>query len=243
MPFPYRAAVLAPIWDLVLPLRCIGCGKPGAALCAVCRPAATVGVSGRFSFPVVAAGPYAGALRTALLAFKERGRRDLGVPLAVLLAAAVGALLEQVPGVGRAGGRSVVLIPVPSARAAAARRGGSHLARLARPAAVRCGVRYAPDALRLVRTPADSAGLGLRQRAANVDHAMTARRPRAPASAIVLDDVVTTGATLREAARALRAAGWPVLGAAVLAATPRRGTEVDHPHWQVPGNRTSVGTT
>ena len=79
-------------------------------------------------------------------------------------------------------------------------------------------------ALRLGAGPVrDSAGLTTAARAANLDAAMRARPPRRDGrAAVVVDDIVTTGATLREAARALRAAGWTVVGAAVVAATPRR---------------------
>ena len=168
---------------------------------------------------VAAAGPYAGELRTALLAYKERGRRDLARPLRVLLGAA---LVEL-------GAPGAVVVPVPSSPAARRSRGGDHVARL-------IGRRRRVRALRLVRTVRDSAGLSTAERAANLDSAMRARPPRrAGRAAIVVDDIVTTGATLREAARALRAAGWTVIGAAVVAATPRRTPPGSPRAQQTPG--------
>jgi predicted amidophosphoribosyltransferase len=67
----------------------------------------------------------------------------------------------------------------------------------------------------------DSAGLDPTARGANLGGAMTARPP-AGCTAVLVDDIATTGTTLREATRALRAAGWRVVGAAVVAATLRR---------------------
>jgi predicted amidophosphoribosyltransferase len=113
-------------------------------------------------------------------------------------------------------------VPVPSARSVAAARGGDHVLRLARRAAPVCGVRVIPNALVLTRSVRDSAGLGSRERTANLAHAMAARPGPPGVAALVVDDIVTTGSTLREAHRALEAAGWPVVGAAVVAATPRR---------------------
>jgi predicted amidophosphoribosyltransferase len=115
-------------------------------------------------------------------------------------------------------GPDVALVPVPSAAAAARARGGDHVRRLARVAGRGCGLPASP-ALRLVRSVTDSAGLGAVARADNLRHAMAARPSADPRRALVVDDIVTTGATLREAVRALRAAGWEVSGAAVIAAT------------------------
>ena len=79
--------------------------------------------------------------------------------------------------------------------------------------------------LRATGTAADQRGLRSADRERNVRGSMRARTPRALEGRRVLlvDDVVTTGATLREAARALAAAGATVVGAATVASTPLKG--------------------
>jgi predicted amidophosphoribosyltransferase len=217
--------------ELVLPRSCVACRRPGAALCQQCRPVARPIGTDFDGLPVIAAASYDGALRAALLGYKERGRRDLRRPLADLLGVAVHVL-------GGPGGAT--LVPVPSTARARRARGGDHVVRLARPVARRLGLSVSTP-LRLQRATRDSAGLTEPQRAANLDHAMVAAPPARPVSVILIDDIVTTGATLREAARALRAASWPVQGAAVIAATPRRAA--GGRQWQVVTTRSSVGMT
>jgi predicted amidophosphoribosyltransferase len=156
-----------------------------------------------------------------LLSYKERGAIGLARILAVPLAAAVCA--------AAGGRRDVVVVPVPSSRSAIRSRGDDVtllLVRRAAAAARRHGVavRVVP-ALRHDRRVVDQAGLSARDRAANLSGAF-AVRPGAAArvgagQVVVADDVVTTGATLVEAARALRHSGVPVLAAATIAATQR----------------------
>ena len=204
-------SLAAAIADLLLPRCCVGCGRPGRSLCLHCGPRGVLrlDVAG---LPIVAAGAYAGALRAALIAYKERGQRDLAGPLGELLSGAV------------ALGPADLLVPVPCAARVARARGGDHVLRLARAAARRSAGRVMTP-LRLARPVQDSAGLGLRDRATNLRGAMAATDPPHPgAGAVLVDDIVTTGATLREAARALAASGWTVRGAAVVAATERRAT-------------------
>jgi predicted amidophosphoribosyltransferase len=205
----------SPLVDLVLPRRCVGCGSHLGALCPRCVPGlpALRAASGAW-----AATAYDGPVRSALLAYKERGRRDLARPLGDLLARSISAAIAS----GHHPPGAAVLVPVPSARSVAAARGGDHVVRLARRAAPACGVRVVRDALLLTRSVRDSAGLRSQERTSNLAGAMAARPGPRGVSALVVDDIVTTGSTLREACRALEAEGWPVLGAAVVAATARR---------------------
>lgn len=214
-------SLLTALTDLVVPRRCVSCREPGSALCADCTgplEPLLVAVDGLAGLPIVALGAYEDGLRAAVLAFKEDGRRDVGVALSRLLSYSIAATLEAAASTG-----AVALVPVPSSRAAARARGGSHVLRMARAVSRSnpdCPV--ATDALWLRRATRDSAGLTIAARQANLCDAMAAARPPAGVSALLVDDVVTTGATVVEATRALRRAGWTVVGAAVIAATPRR---------------------
>lgn len=247
-----RAALV----DLVFPASCVGCRTAGPPLCAQCLPCGPpVRPPVLPRLPVLAAGSYADALRAALLAYKERGRGDLAAPLGGLLAGALGHLLEQVRAVPE---MRVVVVAIPSSRGVRGARGGDPLARLAGRAARAQGLRRAVDALWVARPVQDSAGLGRAERRRNLDHAYLARPAPPGTAAVLVDDIVTSGATLREATRALTARGWPVLGAAVVAATPPptrcrppraaladpvAGAQRHAGHWQVPGSRSSVSMT
>ena len=238
------SSVAAGLADLVLPGACASCGGAGSSR-GVCQGCVAV-LAGLVPHPTrprpapaglprcAALGEYHGVLRELILAYKDRGRHALARPLGRLLAPVVASLLPA----GAAGSPAprVVLVPVPDTPAAARARHGDHLWRLARPAAAR--LREAGLPVRLARPlrarpRPDSAQLDHAERAMAAGSSLRSRPWRAsslrrqlaarPAQVVLLDDVVTTGATLATAAAKLAAAGIPVAGAAVLAATRRRG--------------------
>ncbi|WP_041289205.1 ComF family protein [Kribbella flavida] len=216
--------------DLVLGGTCAGCERPGASVCAQCR--AELGAATPFAArpdpvpagfkPATAAAAYDGVLRRLIIEHKENARYALARPLGHLLAATVERAIE--------GRRAVWLCPVPSAPATDRARGHEPLRRIVVVAARhlrRQGYDVRPaDALRVVRRPADQAGLSEAERVVNLAGAFAARSRWAEMltgqPVLVVDDVLTTGSTLTEAVRALESAGVAVLGGAVLAATRRR---------------------
>jgi predicted amidophosphoribosyltransferase len=217
--------------DLVLGSECAGCGEPGPVVCGECRAGLRNAVPVEaWPDPVpvglprpVATAQYGGVVRKLILAHKEDAQYALAKPLGELLACAVRGALT---------GRAAWVAPVPSAGGTVRRRGHDPLRRVARLAVKELrgqgyDVRLA-DALVVVRRPADQAGLTAGQRAANLAGAFGLRSRWAERltdqPVLLVDDVLTTGSTLAEAARALSARGIPVSGCAVVAATPRRAT-------------------
>jgi ComF family protein len=196
----------------LFPVPCAGCGVEGRALCGGCAPGLTsrtrsVEIPG--VAPVTAALDYDGVARAVLLALKEQGRSGLATPLAAPFAAAVTGSLARTP--------DAVVAAVPSSRAARRRRGFEPVRLLAS----RAGIRLAPLFLP-ARPHAVQKGLGVAERARNLEGVFQLARPVGGIRVLLLDDVVTSGATLAAAAACLRAGGAEVVGAAVLAATPRR---------------------
>ena len=247
------AEAAAEVLALAVPVDCVCCGAEDTALCGACsrqlrrltlRPfraegqaPALMDMDGSVLLPVVAAGPYRDELAQCLLSFKRHGQGRLAGELARSLERALRAAAGQAQG--------LVLVPVPTSAAAFRKRGFSPvhllLRRLVRGDEIP-GFTVA-DALRKTVPragrkadrflPGGQKGLDRGGRARRVRGSMRASAgPWSPRvvghPCIIVDDVLTTGATLAEAARALRAAGALVSGAVVVAATrPPANSDVE----------------
>lgn len=157
---------------------------------------------------------YEGVARSVMLALKAQQRVDAARALAPALAGAVRAALTSTTG-----GGPVDAVAIPGTRAAYRRRGYDPVRLLMSRAGIAQRRVFAA-----ARPHASQKQLDLDQRDRNLRGAFRVRSPVAGHRILLIDDVVTTGATLREAARVLREAGAEVVGAAVVASTERRFT-------------------
>ncbi|HEX6886526.1 MAG TPA: hypothetical protein VF143_00355 [Candidatus Nanopelagicales bacterium] len=221
--------------DLLVPQACAGCGRPGVAWCAACARSCMGGplvVPGQL--PTAAASAHAGPAAAAVSAYKDAGAHRLGGPLAGLLAGAVVTVVDGLPGPPAL---PIWLVPVPARRDARRTRGMDHMRELAGRAAGRLRRAGRPanrlDALHHVGTSRDQVGLDRGQRHANVRGTLAAAGPLPSGLFVVVDDVTTTGATLGEAARALRVAD-PRARLAAATITWARPTSAAHPHLASP---------
>ena len=220
--------------DLLLGSACVGCAAPGRVLCVPC--AASLPRRGHVCWPSptptglalpFAAEAYDGLLKAMVNAHKEHGVLALAGPLGRVLGDVVRDLLVALGAGGQA--VPVLLVPVPSRGAVVRRRGHDPLLRVTRAAAVRLRRTGVDARVRRLLVPAgrvrDQSTLDAGQRAANLAGSMRARRSRAAdrrGLVVVVDDVLTTGSTVREAQRALEEADLVVRGVATVAATRRR---------------------
>jgi ComF family protein len=205
------------------PIDCAGCGGADRGLCADCRRALVPAVAPRNlrdGSVIFTALRYEGVVRQALLALKEGGRTDVARPLGDALGQAVARAAEaersRAANVTDAERASIEIVAVPTSSAAWRRRGYDPVALICK----RAGIDVSRVLVHDRRTISQKT-LGLEDRASNLLNSMRARRSLTGRRFLLVDDVVTTGATLTEAARAIHAAGGEVLGGAALAFTPR----------------------
>ena len=144
-------------------------------------------------------------------ALKFQGELALAPLLGGLLASAIAAAPP---------GRVDAVVPVPLSPRRLAERGGNQAMELARPAAKAAGARLDPGLCERVRDTPAQVGLPHAGRAANVRGAFACPRLAAGLSIAIVDDVMTTGATLDEVARTLKAAGAARVVNWVVARTP-----------------------
>jgi predicted amidophosphoribosyltransferase len=165
--------------------------------------------------PVFGLGRYAGARRRAIVALKDRGRTDLSAPLARALGLGVHRLLLW--GLLDA---PLTIVPAPTRSWAARGRGGDPVTRVATLATAGHPHITVVRALRMKPLARDSAGLSSAARERNIAGRVLLTRRRVPANGEVLlvDDIVTTGATARESVRILQDAGARVSAVLALAA-------------------------
>ncbi|KXP13818.1 ComF family protein [Tsukamurella pseudospumae] len=207
--------------ELAVPRTCGGCGAPRVRWCGRCEAAlhdvpALIRTTVPAGVPVWTLGRYDGARRRAVLQLKERGRGDLAAPLGRGLAHA----LLRLGAWGEFDGAPLVLVPAPTTAWAARRRGGDVVTAVCR-AAARTAAPVRPmtvsPVLRSVGA-AESVGLGAAARARNVRGTVRVRALPDPGTVVLVDDVVTTGATLAESVAVLARRGVTVAAAITLAA-------------------------
>lgn len=220
------AGLLSTVWntalDLVFPPRCVACGEFGAFVCPSCAPKMTAAspprcercwmpVDGRGCARCLAQPPaftaarsayvYEGAVREAVHALKFGGVSAIAPPMAKAMAETF--LVWQPP--------ADVVVPVPLSAARLRRRGYNQAALLAQGIARRAGLRVEQLLRRAADTPAQALLKDERARRANVAGAFALRRPAAGRRVLLVDDVLTTGATLGACARVLLDGGAPAV--------------------------------
>lgn len=202
--------------ELLFPARCVACGELGLSLCSLCRknwnphPYITnIGRDSATKLTVISSVIYSTVAQKIILGAKESHLRQCDQLVSEAVTHALQRFLNH---------SSVdYLIPIPSRKGAVRQRGREFVAEIAEDGSRIFNI---PIATPLIhnRRVRDQSGLHLQERWNNVEGAFVVEREHGlHGNVLLIDDLVTTGATLCEAARALRYAGIKVIGAVTAA--------------------------
>lgn len=207
-------AIRAAEWlqDLVFPPSCSQCGRVDYGFCKECLheleqvPVALARRPVEALDGLYATGAHRGVMQNAVQAFKYDGARELAMPLAERLVMALRILNLPID----------VVAPVPLFADRLAERGYNQSDLLCEQLASMTGIPARPGILQRIRETSQQALLSQADRSENVRDAFAAAADANGLSVLIVDDVATTGSTLRECAKALRQQGAePVYGIAV----------------------------
>jgi predicted amidophosphoribosyltransferase len=196
--------------DIIFPSRCAVCDLPGPNLCEACE-SVLIPRPHRFLRGHVqgfAATSYSKEVSKMLVAFKDQGQFGLAKELSLLMQPLI-AELQSLSG-------KIYLVPAPSRDKNFSKRGFVPSVLLANELAIKSQRAVVLDCLSLDKSVRDQVGLTGGERIANLKGKMQVRGAVSGKSVYLVDDVVTTGATIQEAWRALTLAGALVMGALVV---------------------------
>lgn len=202
--------------ELIFPTRCIACGALGLSLCTNCRRewnphiyVSRIGRDAETELTVISSVTYSSVAQKIILGAKESHIKECDRLVSEAVTHALQKFLATT---------SIdFLIPIPSRRSAARLRGRQFIAEIAAAGSKTFDIPIAHP-LTHSRPVRDQSGLHLEERWNNLEGAFVVKGEQVlPGGVLLIDDLVTTGATLCEAARALRYAGIKVIGAVTAA--------------------------
>ncbi|CAB4869195.1 unannotated protein [freshwater metagenome] len=204
---------LGSLSELIFPVRCLGCSVLGIEICSSCRTLWSRHIyrtessfDGR-KFPIYSSVKYSAVASKVIMKSKEDA---LSIADNLIISSLDHALTYFQKEIG-----SGFLVPIPSRMSASRKRGRKYINRMVE------GLGITPlDVLSHSRAVRDQSTLHAADRIKNLDGALFVNpqtqkifsKSDPAISVIIIDDLVTTGATLSEAARALHAGGFHVLG-------------------------------
>ena len=200
----YSVSAFAELSQLIFPSRCFGCRVLGPSICSACRSDWHPHYyKTKFdALTVHSALLYTPTASKIILAAKESSLKGADE---LIIEAIIHALNKAIPDT-----TLFRLVPVPSSKASQRRRGRSFLVDLVSQISQQTGIPMV-DCLQLSRRVLDQSGLHRDERATNLAGAFTLSSC-IRGDLLLVDDVVTTGATLREAARAVNSQGFQAVG-------------------------------